>query len=351
MTTPRRRVPRRARAIAALVLAAGLAACGGDSDDAAPTGTTVNAAAPDEGGTADGPWEFTDDRGTKITLPSRPKRIVAQVHAAAALWDFGVRPVGVFGPQELADGTKDPQAGNVDLSAVESVGAAFGEFNLEQFSALKPDLVVTIIYGPVLWYVPEDAQPRIEEVAPVVGIQLAGTSVADGIERFGELAAALGADLDADEVRDARQRFEAASEQVREAAKAKPGLKVGVVIGDEEAYWVATSAFHGDVKYFADLGLDIMEPANPDPAFGFEKLSWEQADRYQADLLLEDARKVGLTPEELAAKYATWRSLPAVQARQVGAWQAETPFSYKTYARVLERLAETVRTARTDVVP
>lgn len=350
MTTPTRRL-RGARTAAVLLLAAGLAACGGDSDDAAPAANAAPADAPAKGETSDGPWEFTDDRGTKITLPSRPKRIVAQVHAAAALWDFGVRPVGVFGPQELADGTKDPQAGNVDLSAVESVGAAFGEFNLEQFSALKPDLVVTIMYGPVLWYVPEEAQPRIEEVAPVVGIQLAGTSVADGIERFGELAAALGADLDAGEVRDARRRFEAASDQVRDAAKAKPGLKVGVVIGDEEAYWVATSAFHGDVKYFADLGLDIVEPANPDPAFGFEKLSWEQADRYQADLLLEDARQVGLTPEELDAKYATWRSLPAVQARQVGAWQAETPFTYKTFAVVLERLAETVRSARTDVVP
>lgn len=42
---------------------------------------------------------------------------------------------------------------------------------------------------------------------------------------------------------------------------------------------------------------------------------------------------------------------PRRRAGPVGAWQAETPFTYQTYAGVLERLAETVHTARTEVAP
>src|SRR4051812_42919727 len=45
----------------------------------------------------DGSWVFTDDRGITVTLPGMPKRIIADVNVAAALWDFGVRPVGLFG--------------------------------------------------------------------------------------------------------------------------------------------------------------------------------------------------------------------------------------------------------------
>lgn len=342
MTSEHRHTARHRSTAVGLALIVLVSACGGSGGSE----STGSARSVPESGL----WEFTDDRGKTVTLPSRPLRIVAQVHAAAGLWDLGVRPVGVFGPQKRPDGSNDTQVGNVDLAAVQSVGSSFGEFNLEKFAALKLDLVVTIMDGPVLWYVPEEAQTKIGQVAPIVGIQLAGTSLVDGIKRFSDLASSLGANLDAPEVRSARRGFEAAAEKVRQEAKAKPGLKVAVAIGDDEAFWVASPAFHGDVKYFGDLGLDIVRPTNPDPAFGFEKLSWEQADRYPADLILEDARQVGLTPEELTKKQPTWRLLPAVQAQQVAPWQAETPYTYQQYTRILEKLAESVRTSRTDVV-
>ena len=92
----------------------------------------------------DGSWEFTDDRGRKISLPRRPQRIVAQVGAAAALWDFGIRPVGIFGEQKLsfAEGGSantgvDHRVGNLDLGAVEWVGTTYGEFNIEKYAALQ----------------------------------------------------------------------------------------------------------------------------------------------------------------------------------------------------------------------
>ena len=85
----------------------------------------------------DGAWSFTDDRGVTVSLPALPQRIVAQVTAAASLWDYGVRPVGIFGPQRRADGTPDPLAGNIDLDAVTSLGEAWGEFDLERLIALQ----------------------------------------------------------------------------------------------------------------------------------------------------------------------------------------------------------------------
>ncbi|MGW4794900.1 hypothetical protein ACWEPC_21060 [Nonomuraea sp. NPDC004297] len=51
---------------------------------------------------------------------------MAQSGAAAALWDFGVRPVGVFGPHKLKDGGRDPEVGEVDIAAVESIGNVWG---------------------------------------------------------------------------------------------------------------------------------------------------------------------------------------------------------------------------------
>ncbi|MFI6013500.1 ABC transporter substrate-binding protein [Streptomyces sp. NPDC051243] len=50
--------------------------------------------------------------------------------------------------------------------------------------------------------------------------------------------------------------------------------------------------------------------------WGFwEFLSWENADRYHADLIMVDNRSTAMSAEQLAAK-ATWRQLPAVKAGQ-----------------------------------
>lgn len=337
--------PRRAVRLAATLLAAALvgtlAACA-SADSSKPADQASEAPS--------GPWEFTDDRGTKVSLPSKPKRIVAQVHAAAALWDFGVKPVGVFGPQRKPDGTPDPQVGSVDLNSVKSVGAEFGEFNLEEYTNLQPDLVVTIMYGPALWYVPQEAQPKIEKLAPIVGIRLDGKSAAESIKKFGELAKSLGADTDAPAVKEAKAGFDKAAADVTAAAKEKSGLKVAMVIGQQEGYWVADPKWHGDAILFKELGLDVVAPGKPDPSFGFEMLSWEQAGLYPADLVLEDARTLGMTPAELAAKFPTWNEIAAVKANQVGNWRAETASSYLQYTKVLTELAEKVKSSRSDVV-
>src|SRR5690606_21754014 len=99
----------------------------------------------------DGTWAFTDDRGVRVVADALPTRIVAQTSAAAALWDFGVKVVGIYGPNRHEDGSPDFQAGNLDLDAVEVLGD-YGtdslEIDLEKFVELDPDLVVDmVLYG------------------------------------------------------------------------------------------------------------------------------------------------------------------------------------------------------------
>ncbi|MGQ0719451.1 MAG: hypothetical protein ACT4NP_19480 [Pseudonocardiales bacterium] len=68
------------------------------------------------------PWRFIDDLGVTVELDAPPQRVVAQVSAAGALWDLGIRPIGVFGAQRKADGSPEDAIGQVDLDTVESVG-------------------------------------------------------------------------------------------------------------------------------------------------------------------------------------------------------------------------------------
>lgn len=126
---------------------------------------------------AAGPRTFTDDRGTKIERPRRPARIVAQVGPAAALWDFGIQPIAIFGPHKLKDGGKDSQAGNVDITKVTGLGNVWDEFNVEQYIALQPELLVSSMYlKGMLQYVPDKSKDTIEQVAPSAGIMLTGQS-------------------------------------------------------------------------------------------------------------------------------------------------------------------------------
>ena len=66
-------------------------------------------------------WTFTDDAGVTITFPETPQRVVAYVNLAAALDDFGAKPVGYFGQPLRADGTRVTIAGDMDLVGMISV--------------------------------------------------------------------------------------------------------------------------------------------------------------------------------------------------------------------------------------
>ncbi|MFI7611578.1 ABC transporter substrate-binding protein [Nonomuraea terrae] len=338
-------VPRRTLAVLGAAVLLGAGACG--TTDAPPSGT---AAAPSS--SAQGPWTWTDDRGKQISVPQRPQRVVAQSGAAAALWDFGVRPVAVFGPHRLKDGGRDPEVGEVDIAKVESIGNVWGEFNVEKYASLQPDLLVAGMYQKdTLWYVPPESAEAVDQIAPTVGVQLSGRPLVDIIEKYGELAAALGADPEAAPVVAAEKRFEDASAALKTLAAERPGLSVMIVTGTPESLYVAYLPDHPDIAYWGELGLDIVYPERPTESEGgfWEVLSWENADKYQADVILVDARAQSMKIEEMAEK-PTWAQLPAVKAGQLHPWHAAERYSYLGYAQVMEELKTHLEKSRDDVV-
>ncbi|QFY10520.1 ABC transporter substrate-binding protein [Nonomuraea phyllanthi] len=343
-------VPRRTLLAVGVAAVLGVSACGVESSSSAAPSTDSSKAPSTSAG--QGPWTWTDDRGRNISLPQRPRRVVAQSGAAAALWDFGVRPVAVFGPHRLKDGGRDPEVGEVDISTVESIGNVWGEFNVEKYASLQPDLLVAGMYQKnTLWYVPKESEEAIDQIAPSVGVQLSGKPLVEIIERYGQLAAALGADPEAAPVVEAENRFDAASAELRKLAAARPDLKVMVVTATPDNLYVAYLPDHPDITYWGELGLNIVSPPEPTESEGgfWEVLSWENADKYQADVILVDARAQSMKIEEMARK-PTWAKLPAVKAGQLYPWHAAERYSHLGYAKVMEELKADLDKARDDLV-
>lgn len=320
----------------ALALGALISACGG-GDDAGGTASP--------GG---GAWTFTDDRGTRVRLKARPQRVVAYVGAAAALYDFGVdtQLVGVYGPTKLKDGRPDPQAGNLPVDRLQIIGNAYGEFNIEKYAALRPDLLVDNMFVPgELFYVPAESKDKIFALAASVGISTGAVALPKPIERTAALAAALGADLKSAKVTAAKARFDKAAEALRAAAGAKPGLKVLAASASPDLFYASSPGKNTDLIYFKELGVDLIVPEKPSKEGYFEELSWENADKYKADVIMLDSRTQALQPKDLGSK-PSWKDLPAVKAGQVIAWQPEPRFSYEGCAPILEALAASIRSAK-----
>ncbi|MFE7117469.1 ABC transporter substrate-binding protein [Streptomyces sp. NPDC057654] len=317
----------------AVSIGALLTACGGGSSS---SGSSTKDS---------GPWTFKDDRGESVKADHTPKNIVAFTGSAAALHDFGIDCVGVFGPTKLKDGKPDPQAGDIDITKVTILGNAFGEFSVEKYAALSPDLLVTnMIQDHDLWAVPEESKKKILALAPSVGITTSHTPLLEPIRRYAALAESLGADLKDKKVTDAKARFEKAAERLRKAAKAKKGLKVLAASGSANLLYVSDPTVYTDLSFFKELGVDVIVPGKVSGGF-FENLSWENADKYPADLILLDNRTATLQPKDLAAK-PTWAKLPAVKAGQVVPWLSEPRYSYAGCAPILEDLAAAVEKAK-----
>jgi iron complex transport system substrate-binding protein len=312
-------------------LGALLAACGGRGGDDRPAG---------------GGWSFTDDRGQKATATKRPSRVVAYVGTAAALHDFGVdeQIVGVFGPTRLKNGGPDPLAGDLDVRKLTIIGNAYGEFNIEKYAALRPELLVTDMFQPPsLWFVPDDGKAKILPLAPSVGFTVSHVALPTPIRRHEELAAALGADTKAAAVTAAKARFAAAAAAVRAATRANPGIKVLAASGSPDLFYVSDPRVYADLSHLSGLGVEMIVPNKVTGGF-FENLSWENADKYPADLILLDSRTSALQPKDLTAK-PSWSRLPAVRAGQVTPWLSEPRFSHAGCAPILEGIAKAVRAA------
>ncbi|WP_433325906.1 ABC transporter substrate-binding protein [Spirillospora sp. CA-294931] len=301
-----------------------------------------------EGAAKGGAWNFTDDFGTKVGLKERPRRIVAYIGAAAALHDFGVTDqiVGVFGPTKRKDGSPDVQAGGLPVDEVTILGNAYGEFNIEKYAALRPEVLIsTSFVGKDLFYVPAESKDKIFRLAPQIGISGGSVPLNRPIERFAQLAAALGADTASAKVKQDRARFDRAAAAVRAAAKENPGITILAASAGTELLYASNPGKNTDLMYFKQLGAGVIVPDKIGKDGYFEDLSWENADKYKTDVVLLDNRSHAIQPKDLTSK-PSWRGLPAVKAGQVAAWAPEPAFSYAGCAPVLEALAQTIRTAK-----
>ncbi|GGO01131.1 ABC transporter substrate-binding protein [Microbispora bryophytorum] len=320
----------------AAVLTLALAACG--SSDPAPSTAGQSAKS----------WSFTDDRKETVTAGAVPSRVVAFTGTAAVLADYGLQQkvVGVFGETKRADGSPEPQAGDLDVNKVTILGNVWGEFNIEKYAALRPDLLVTHMYDPgALWYVPDESKDKIVKLAPTVAVSVARVPMTEPIERYAALAESLGADLTAPKVAEAKARFEAAAESVRTAVADNPGIKVLAASGSPDVLYVSNPEVNTDLMYFTQLGVDVVKPEKPGDGGYYENLSWENADKYDADLILLDNRGTALQPKDLTSK-PSWAKLPAVRAGQVVGWDPVPRFSYAGAAPILENLASAIRNAK-----
>ncbi|QHC29606.1 ABC transporter substrate-binding protein [Streptomyces sp. HF10] len=326
----------------AVGLGVALAACGDDKGKAKDSGSGSTAA-------KSGPWTFKDDRGKTVKLDKVPANIVAFTGVGAALYDYGVQVKGVFGPTTTTGGKPDVQAGDMDVSKLTVLGNAWGQFNVEKYAALSPDVLITTMFDDAgtLWYVPEQSVKQIAELAPSVGISVYDRQITQPLQRMWDLAESLGADMKAAKVADAKKRFEAAAARLRAAAKAKPHIKVMAGSASDQLFYVSGTHLSIDLEYFKALGVNFVEPPESAKKQGggwYESLSWENVDKYQADIIMMDDRSSAIQPADITKP--TWKKLPAVKAGQVIARSPEPILSYDKCVPLLTSLAEALEKAK-----
>jgi iron complex transport system substrate-binding protein len=324
-----------------LGLGAVLTACG--DDDAKSGGSDTKS------GKASGPWTFKDDRGTTVKLDKIPTNIVAFTGVAAALHDYGISVKGVFGPTKTQDGKPDVQAGDMDITKVKNLGNVWGQFNVEQYAALAPEVLITTTFDAAgtLWYVPEESKDKIAKLAPSVAISAYDRKLDVALGRMLELAKSLGADVTDTKVTDAKKRFEDASARLRAAAKAKPNIKVMAGSASQDLFYVSGSNLSLDLEYFKALGVNFVEPSEKAKAVGggwYESLSWENVDKYGADIIMMDDRSSTIQPADITE--GTWKKLPAVKAGQIIARSPEPILSYDKCVALVEDLAVALEKAK-----
>lgn len=328
-----------------------LAACGDDDDTSTSTPASSTATTPGTAAASDPPTassvpaasaaglSFTDDRGETVTFEQRPVRIVAWQTLVPALVELGITPVGVIAFNDLATNPGFVDAG-VDTDGLVAVSTTYGEVDIEALAGLAPDVILTYtLGGPTLQgFTDTTTQDLAGQVAPFIAMD-SDADVETGIARMEELAAFLGADLDAPAVRDDVAAFDAATGELEALIAERPGLRVAFGGPAEQGLFVAPIDSYPELRFYRDLGLDVVD--GPDDAV----VSWELAPDVDADVFMLDDRT---TPEELAAfdDVATWTVIPAVAADQaVIGWRFLLPYGHAEYARTMQRLLAALRDA------
>lgn len=323
-------------AIAALLATTVLAACGTSaSDDDAERG---------------GPWSFTSGDGKTVKADATPKRIIASGAEAAALMSFGIKPVGIYANTKVED---DPNLKDLDLSGITILGETWGEIDVEKAASLKPDLIVAD------WWPAEKAYSGLEEgakaaskkildLAPIVGVSQ-GDSIEELAQGYEKLAVSLGADVDDPKIAQDKKAFKDAQAEFTKVVAAKPGLSVLAVSPSDDLLYVANPKYAPELLDFQRWGLDVINPDKPDKGFPYwENLSWENADKYQPDLLLIDDRAYASTVKQ-GEMQPTWSNILAARAKAYVPWPAYWMHTYGDYAEQLTQLTAAIQKADAEL--
>jgi iron complex transport system substrate-binding protein len=282
-------------------------------------------------------WTFVDDRRQVVRLPKRPTRIVAYTTAAAALHQWGVTPVGVFGD----DPREDPALAVFPWGGSEVVGSVYGEIDIAMLLSLKAELIVSSWYPPfslLFGFKDLTQQSQIRSLVPIVG--LSGRVIATKqIDRFGDLARGLGADTKADAIVRARAGFQRAAAGLSEIARRKSNLRIIAVSGEESTMYVAKLIDFGDLSFYRRRGVPLVSAETSEPYW--DTFGWVHAAKYPADGILYDARSIFL-PLRQAKEIPAFAALPAVRANQIAEWQVGPPPSYQAYTVAMNHLATTL---------
>jgi iron complex transport system substrate-binding protein len=293
--------------------------------------------------TPEGGWSFTDDKNNTIELDAFPERLVIDVNAAAPLWDFGIRPVAVFGWNANENGDFGPAGGRIDSTGIDVVGDTSEPIKLEKLVAADPDLIITIAWTAdeptEYWSIDVDVLPQVQAIAPLLALSVA-TNAGTATERFAELAVALGADLDTPELDEQRARFAEAQEALQAATAETSDVRVLFIGVQDENIYIANPVDWADLMFYRELGLNIIDPEVAVGDF-WETVSYEQANKYPADVLMVSTRPAAVQGSELA-DIPTFATHPAVVAGQVYGWNQDFILSHQGMAEALEHVTESI---------
>lgn len=290
--------------------------------------------------TPEGGWSFTDDKGVTIELAEFPERLVIDVNAAAPLWDFGIKPVAVFGWNANENGDFGPAGGRVDPEGIDVVGDVSEPIKLEELVAADPDLIITIAWDPEdpteYWSIDAEVLPQVQAVAPVLAMSVAA-SAGPATESFARLAVALGADLNTPALNEQQERFAAAQDELKALTAGKGDVRFLFIGVQNENIYVANPVDWGDLTFYRELGLNIIDP-DAEPMTWWETLSYEHAQKYPADVLMVSTRPAAVQGEDLHT-IATFADHPAVLAGQVFGWNQDFILSHQGMAEAVEHIS------------
>ena len=285
-------------------------------------------------GSAPAGFRYTDARGKVIDLASTPTVVVAQSSAAAALWDAGYQVEGAYGELKTTGGKLDFQAGNLDLGRLSVIGSTYGEFDVEKYAALGPQLLIDLSFDDkTLWYVDTKVEAKITALAPTLGMHMLGRGLVEVIEAFTALAQQLGASPDASTA--AKTAFETESAGLKTALAAFAGKTVMPVSRDATKVYVGNPDQNPDLSYLKSLGVTFV-PYQGKATDYFQEISYEELSSYSGDVIIDDVR--GRSVNQAADDQPTWKAMPAVTAGKVFDWKPAAPYSYAAYVEILKGL-------------